>query len=171
MLCSKGRAGSSPALGTSKKAPDLRKRKSGDLCFKPRPRCVHISGYSVSMASLRKRATKAGSVRWRQGEVEVSESFPTEAGAIKFRGLVDSAGQRYPEGWAPGRGFIQVESEGGPTLAQWFQRAVDSRPGANNRTRSDYRRDFVTHVPEWLASKPIETITREDVGKWLVKGQ
>jgi integrase len=127
------------------------------------------------MASLRKRATRAGSVRWqvrwRQGEAEVSESFPTEAGAIKFRGLVDAAGQRYPEGWAPGRGFIQVESEGGPTLAQWFQRAVDSRPGANNRTRSDYRRDFVTHVPEWLACKPIETISREDVGKWLTELQ
>jgi hypothetical protein len=81
------------------------------------------------MASMRKRATRAGSVRWqvrwRQGEAE----------------------------------------------AQWFQRAVDSRPGANNRTRSDYRRDFVTHIPEWLACKPIETISREDVGRWLTELQ
>jgi integrase len=123
------------------------------------------------MASLRKSATKAGAprwqVRWRQDGRSVSETFPTESGAIKFRGLVDAAGQRYPQGWVPGRGFSAPQ--GGPTLVQWFGRAIDSRPGANNRTRSDYRRDFASHVPAWLADKPIEAITREDVGKWLVE--
>ena len=123
------------------------------------------------MASLRKSATKAGAprwqVRWRQDGRSVSETFPTESGAIKFRGLVDAAGQRYPQGWVPGRGFSAPQ--GGPTLVQWFGRAIDSRPGANNRTRSDYRRDFAGHVPAWLADKPIEAITREDVGKWLVE--
>jgi len=125
------------------------------------------------MASLRPpTATKTGAVRWqvrwRQDGKSVSETFPTKAGAIKFRGLVDAAGQRYPQGWVPGRGFVNAPAQGGPTLAQWFGRAIDSRPGANNRTRSDYRRDFAGHVPAWLADKPIEAITREDVGKWLV---
>jgi integrase len=121
------------------------------------------------MASLRKTITKAGAprwqVRWRQDGRSVSETFPTESGAIKFRGLVDAAGQRYPQGWVPGRGFAPALAR--PTLAQWFARAIDSRPGANIRTRSDYRRDFAGHVPPWLADKPIEAITREDAGKWL----
>jgi integrase len=124
------------------------------------------------MASLRKTATKAGAVRWqvrwRQDGKSVSETFPTKPDAIKFRGLVDAAGQRYPHGM-PGRGFAPQGALARPTLAQWFDRAIDSRPGANNRTRSDYRRDFAGHVPAWLADKPIETITREDVGKWLVE--
>ena len=123
------------------------------------------------MASLRKTVIKTGAprwqVRWRQDGRSVSETFPTESGAIKFRGLVDAAGQRYPHGWVPGRGFAPALAR--PTLAQWFDRAIDSRPGANIRTRSDYRRDFAGHVPAWLADKPIETITREDVGKWLVE--
>jgi len=125
------------------------------------------------MASLRKTIVKTGAprwqVRWRQDGRSVSETFPTKPGAIKFRGLVDAAGQRYPQGWVPGRGFAPQDALARPTLAQWFARAIDSRPGANDRTRSDYRRDFAGHVPAWLADKPIEAITREDVGKWLIE--
>lgn len=121
------------------------------------------------MANLRKRVNGRGSthwqVRWRNGFEEVSQSFPTEAEATVFRGLVDAAGQRFPEGWVPGRGFAQAPST--PTLAEWFDRDMDARSGANNRTQLDYRRDFATHVPPWLASRPIDRIGREDVGKWL----
>src|SRR5450631_4136168 len=125
------------------------------------------------MASLRKTAIKAGAprwqVRWRQDGRSVSETFPTESGAIKFRGLVDAAGQRYPQGWVPGRGFAPALAR--PTLAQWFDRAIASRSGANPRTRQDYGRDFRRNVPGWLADMAIGDITREDVGRWLIELQ
>ena len=128
------------------------------------------------MASLRPpTATKAGAVRWqvrwRQDGKSVSETFPTKAGAIKFRGLVDAAGQRYPQGWVPGRGFAPQSALARPTLAQWFDRAIASRSGANPRTRQDYGRDFRRNVPSWLADMAIEDITREDVGRWLIELQ
>jgi len=127
------------------------------------------------MASLRKGTTKTGAprwqVRWRQDGRSVSETFPTESGAIKFRGLVDAAGQRYPQGWVPGRGFAPQSALARPTLAQWFDRAIASRSGANPRTRQDYGRDFQRNVPSWLADMAIEDITREDVGRWLIELQ
>src|SRR4051812_5175041 len=42
MLCPKGRAGSSPALGTKTWVPDLRKRGAGTLVVLSRPPVVHI---------------------------------------------------------------------------------------------------------------------------------
>ncbi|HZW45709.1 MAG TPA: hypothetical protein VFF32_15225, partial [Dermatophilaceae bacterium] len=78
------------------------------------------------MASLRKRVMKNGAVRWqvrwRQDSRGMSETFVNQSGAVKFRGLVDATGQRYPQGWVPGRGFSATQS--GPTLAQWFGRAI-----------------------------------------------
>ena len=110
-------------------------------------------------------------VRWRQSDAEVSESFLTEAGAIKFRGLVDAAASGIRKAGRPVVASSRRNQRGPDVGPVWFQLAVDSRPGANNRTRSDYRRDFVTHVPEGLACKPIETISREEVGKWLTELQ
>lgn len=85
---------------------------------------------------------------------------------MRFRGLVDAAGQRTPEGWIPGRGFVtHIASR--PTLAEWFERSLAARHRANEKTKADYRRDFVRHVPAWLQARPVDKITHEDVGVWL----
>jgi len=125
------------------------------------------------MAFIRKRTdgqVPKWQVRWRQGETMASETFLTEAKALKFRGAVDAAGQRYPENYVPGYGYVmpEVEVSQGPTMAEWFERSVRSRSRASARTRADYVRDFRLHVPSWLAEMPIEKITREDVGRWLI---
>lgn len=129
------------------------------------------------MANMRKRdgnASPTWQVRWRQNGKGFSETFSSEAGAVKFRGMVDAAGQHYPEDWIPEVGIVKRAVEpplAGPPLLEWFGRSVGSRPRANPRTRADYSRDFRLHVPPWLAQKPIETITREDVGRWLIELQ
>lgn len=117
------------------------------------------------MATIRARGNRF-QVRWRQDGKEVSETFKTRANAIKFRDLVDAAGQRYPAGWIPRHGFAE-KATSGPTLADWFERAINARVRPNERTKADYRRDFARHVPEWLAGKSIDQITNEDVGLWL----
>ena len=113
-------------------------------------------------------------VRWRHDGKGCSETFDSKAEAVKFRGMVDAAGQHYPEDWIRGMGIVKraVESPlAGPSLEEWFGRSVASRSRANDRTRADYGREFRLHVPSVLAQKPIETITREDVGLWLIELQ
>lgn len=128
------------------------------------------------MASIRKRrdgATFKWQVRWSQDGKDTGETFDTAAGAVRFRGMVDAAGGRWPKGWVSGYGMVgaPVTTGTGLTLAQWFPRAIAARSGANPRTRDDYQRDFDRNVPGWLADKAIEEITREDVGRWLIELQ
>ncbi len=138
------------------------------------------------MASMRERNGR-WQVRWRQDGRARAETFPNRAQARQFQGLVIAAGERYPQGWVPGHGFVagdpggsalpspgptgtlgavpapnhSVELAGAPALAAWFERAVQARTTANERSKADMRRDFRRHVPAWLASIPVDRITRE----------
>lgn len=122
------------------------------------------------MASV-DRPGKSWRVRFREGgrrgDPVRSEHFATKALAVRFAGLVDAAGQQYPKGWVPRRGFIEPQEKVGPTLAEWFERALAANVRANPATKDDYRRLFAKHVPSWLAERPVEAITREDAGKWV----
>lgn len=142
------------------------------------------------MASMRERNGR-WQVRWRQDGRARAETFPDRAQARRFQGLVLAAGERYPEGWVPGHGFVAdptpdgslprstgtpgsgstsehaEASAGAPTLAAWFERAVQARTTANDRSKADMRRDFRLHVPAWLAGIPVDRITREDAGLWV----
>ena len=48
---------------------------------------------------------------------------------------------------------------------------MEARPKANARTRLEYARDFANHVPQWLATRPIDEITQHDVRRWLTELQ
>jgi len=109
-------------------------------------------------------------VRWRQDGHYLSETFGSAEDAKRFRGLVDAAGQSYPEGWVPGAGFVLVESEpDAPTLGEWGRRAIASRSRANDRTRGAYLRMLDTHVPPDLLAAPIDTLTREQFGALVIE--
>jgi hypothetical protein len=128
------------------------------------------------MASIRRRQSGGKTrwqVRWRQGGQSKAETFDTEKKAITFRGLVDASDQRYPEGWVPGVGFLNVAEEAASdrTLASWFDDCMEARPKANARTRLEYARDFANHVPRWLATRPIDGVTQHDVRRWLTELQ
>lgn len=133
------------------------------------------------MASIRVRNGRF-QVRWRQDGCALAETFADRAQARRFQGLVIAAGERYPLGWVPGRGFVAASKAAaspgsaagaagtagdGPTLAEWFERAVVARTTANDRSKQDMRRDFARHVPDWLADTSVDRITREQAGLWV----
>lgn len=124
------------------------------------------------MASLRKRSGGTWQVRWRQDGVMQSQSFPDRKGAVRFKGLVEGNDERWPEHWVRGHGFLRPGSEPDPrgtTLAQWFQRWLDSNARAQDCTKRDFGLVFARSVPPWLADKPVAEITREDAGTWLLE--
>jgi hypothetical protein len=46
-------------------------------------------------------------VRWRQDGRWQSDTFDTERKAQRFRLDVEDAGDRWPDGWVPGYGYIE----------------------------------------------------------------
>ena len=90
------------------------------------------------MASMRERNGR-WQVRWRQDGHARAETVAGRGDARRFQGLVMAAGERCPDGWVPGHGFVpaprqQAAAEAtGPTLGEWFDRAVAVRTTANER--------------------------------------
>ena len=124
------------------------------------------------MSELHKRTNPSGSVvyrvRWREVGAYQSETFRRRSDAVEFRGKVDAAGPRWPEGWIPHHGFAAVEASTTPRLGEWARRAIESRPKANDRTRAAYLRQIDAHVPPELLAMPIDELTREQLGAWVI---
>jgi integrase len=127
--------------------------------------------HNVAIAHVRKHATKRGTsyqVCWRLEGKYVSVTFASRDVANKFRGKVDASGQRYPEGWIPGHGFVTQQEEAPElTLRDWFPRAIAARAGASSGSKEKYRRDFNRHVPDELKDMPLTSITAEMAGTWV----
>lgn len=139
--------------------------------------CTNVgrSLYAARMSHIEKRTNGDGSivwrVRWRESGAYLSETFATRDEATKFRGLVDAAGQRTPDGWVKGYGFARTSDPALPSLREWCARALAARSTANDRTRSDYVRTIERHVPSDLLDEPLDAITRERMGVWLIELQ
>ncbi|MFA7266992.1 MAG: site-specific integrase [Candidatus Nanopelagicales bacterium] len=117
------------------------------------------------MASVRKRGGN-WQVRWREDGIARSETFAKHDDAIQFRGHVDAAGQRLPQGYLPGRGFVITDTPT-YTLDEWAKRSIAARASANARTRADYLRDYTNHVSSVLGDQAVAAITPQMCGSWL----
>lgn len=118
------------------------------------------------MASIEQRATDFRVV-WRQAGVKQYERFATEQQAATFAALVKAHGDRWPHGWVKGHGFTDAPSTA-LTFSAWAARSVASRATANERTRHDYLRDLERHILPTFGDIPLDRITREMVGTWLI---
>lgn len=118
------------------------------------------------MASVEQRPNDYRVV-WRERGVKQSEKFSTPKQADKFRLLVEAHGDRWPTGWIKGHGFTG-EHGSAPTFSDWAARAIASRSTANARTRHDYERDVTLHLEPTFGDVPMDLITREMVGTWLI---
>jgi integrase len=122
------------------------------------------------MASIEKRTRNDGvrswRVTWREDGRKRSETFTRERDAITFRGMVDAAGQRYPNGWIPGSGMTAPRS--GLTVREWCERAVAARTGITDGTRDRYTALLTRHVYPTLGDLPLDAVNREGAALWLV---
>lgn len=90
------------------------------------------------MATVRKRVTPSGKVRWQvrwwtpEGH-QASETFDSEKKAKTLRGLIDANGQRLPVGYIKGQGFAPATTS--LSVGAWCARAVAARSGIEERTR------------------------------------
>ena len=119
------------------------------------------------MASIRKRESSGKAsyqVRWRVDGVEQTATFPTRAQAVKFRGMVEAAGNQRPPGWSPYTAVAEpVEAL---TLAEWCAETIGDRSGISERTRTDYLRILDRHLGE-LGDLAIDEVARNDIGRWI----
>jgi integrase len=113
-------------------------------------------------------------VRWRAGGTRAGqasyESFTSAAKAERFKLLVEEAGNHWPDGWVPGRGFVTEDEPARrerPTLLTVLERYVDQLTNVGPDTRSRYRRQ--AKVLDTMLNKPSAwDVTDEDVRRWVL---
>lgn len=125
------------------------------------------------MAYVEQRSHKSGKtwrVVWRQADLpgRQQETFGDPKDAAKFKLMVQAAGERWPEGWVKRQGPADQADSTLPTFAQWAERTIAVRARANGRTRSDYQRDLRVHLLPTFGDLPLDRISREHVGQWLI---
>lgn len=114
------------------------------------------------MASIEQR-TNTWRVIWNQDRKRQTEPFTSEEDAHWFKGLVEAAGNRWPYGWIPRKGFVDpATTSSAPTFREWAEKAIDRRTHANDRTKADYRRDLTKHVYPYLGDMPIDQIASDN---------
>lgn len=140
------------------------------------------------MASIESRPSSIR-VRWRQDGLPgfQSETFGTMKDARKFRGAVESAGNRWPNGWVRRVGWVagivdtasrvdagepadsQRRNLSGYTLADYMTRWIGSDDcRASEQTRARYRNQIRDHIRgHAIGALPVEDVTREDMQSWV----
>lgn len=144
------------------------------------------------MAWIEKRKRGDGGVSarvmWRLGgardgakQVEtfsVGTDAQNLARADGFRKMVDAAGQRWPEGWVKGEGFVRPRGETDPLKApprfvdigeEYVRQIVDLTPGTRKRYLGHLGVLEKTRIRGALIfTKPVTAITEADLKEWLI---
>lgn len=100
------------------------------------------------------------------------------ARADGFKKMVDAAGQRWPEGWVRGEGFVRANGEKDPLAAppgfdvigeKYVRQIVDLSPGQRKRYLGQLRVLAETRVRGSLIfAKPVTAVTEADLKQWLI---
>jgi integrase len=134
------------------------------------------------MASIVTRKHRSGDltykVQWRlggaRGAVWQSETFKDRRAALKFEALVEANGQRWPEGWVKGIGFVKVQPNAPdehPLLefgTAYIRRLTSTGPDTQTR----YLKQLTAMNAELEAIKgvlpTVENVTGDDDRDWIV---
>ena len=100
------------------------------------------------------------------------------ARADGFKKMVEAAGQRWPEGWVKGEGFVRPNTEENPLKQpprfdeigeEYVRQIVDLSPGQRKRYLGQLRVLASTRVRGTLTfAQPVTRITDGDIKDWLI---
>jgi hypothetical protein len=144
------------------------------------------------MAWIEKRHRSDGAVStrvvWRLGGARDGayqcETFGAGSGAQNlaradgFKKMVDAAGQRWPDGWVKGEGFVRPKGESDPLKApprfvdigeEYVRQIVDLSPGQRKRYLGHLH--VLAATPErgsLIFTRPVTSIQESDIKEWLI---
>lgn len=101
-------------------------------------------------------------VYWREGGRRKVVPFDNEAGASKWKALLESAGPELAM-----RVFDVPDAATSRTVAEQVNRHVDHLTGVEEGTRRDYRRMAERDLFPMLGPVPVAALTHEDVARWV----
>ncbi len=129
------------------------------------------------MASLetriRKDKTQAFRVIWRQSGEKQSETFSDLKSAENFKGFVKAAGERWPPGWTPGKGwdgsFEPAKPTPSVTTTQFVSDSARRRVKASIGTRAGYQLEIGRYLEGTeLGLVPWRAVKAEMVSDWIL---
>lgn len=122
------------------------------------------------MATVEKR-TSTWRVRWQQDGNPQRETFGRESDAVRFREDVNANGNRWPDGWVPGKGYVAGGAsinDDGHTVSSWLAWYVYSdHPKTQEHVRSKTAGQMRARFGDTpLGKTRLSLVTREDVQDW-----
>ncbi|MGQ0846409.1 MAG: tyrosine-type recombinase/integrase [Sporichthyaceae bacterium] len=125
------------------------------------------------MASIHERRRKDGvayQVRWRQDGRWQSDTFGTKRQAIRFKCDVEDAGNRWPDGWVPGHGYLAAPAEEEePEVPETDFADIAERYLLTRNSVSSYQLTRYRAMVERLAERfPLITdVDDESIARWV----
>lgn len=123
------------------------------------------------MASIRARVRRDGTPTWAvlyalDGR-QTSVTFTDEAGAEKFRTLVNTVGaERAMQAWGIP---VTTATDAGATitLTEWLDRHIAQLTGVEQKTLDDYQRYVRRDIAPLFGNLPLAAVTAEDISRWI----
>lgn len=121
------------------------------------------------MPVIRRTTTKSGDPRWRvqyraggRGSPHHGKTFASEAGAVRYSGLVDAVG------WQEAERILTVPQVAAErTVAQQVAHHIEHLTNVTIGTRSDYQ-SHATDIDHYLGAVPLPALTRDQVIRFVM---
>ena len=129
------------------------------------------------MASIETRAGSTGTttwrVIWREAAVKQSERFDNATSAEKFQRHVEAAGDRWPPGWIPRKGWAGTFKPDAaiPSIptTQFVTDSANRRVKASEGTRANYVREVDRYINgTQFGQTPWQEVTAATASDWII---
>ena len=131
------------------------------------------------MASLDERTLKSGEISyrviwWRHGTRQTESGFATKRDALRFKKAVEAAGNGWPDGWVPGRGWARdlgVTNSADTRFLTVAHRWLDTRTRLGSDQRARYRSCINNRSFAAWHDFDIAAIGPDEIAAWILAQQ
>ena len=131
------------------------------------------------MASLDERTLKSGEISyrvvwWQHGKRQTESGFAGKSDGLRFKKAVEAAGNVWPEGWVPGRGWARdlgVTNSSDTRFLTVAHRWLDTRTRIGSDQRARYRSCITNRSFAVWHEIDIASIGPDEVAAWILEQQ